>query len=150
MTTFGERLRQARKEAGFTQTELAELIGSANQLISQYENGYCQPRNEELKRNLCDALGVTDAWLFAGFGAQTTEEAQAQVEKHKAEQKAKTEIVYSAKDERQLRDIELVISHLKSLDISLNDKRNVHKTLSEIRGELECKVLFGTGEIRGM
>jgi len=37
--TFGQRLARLRKERGFTQTELAEEVGTVQALISDYERG---------------------------------------------------------------------------------------------------------------
>ena len=148
MTTFGERLKQTRKELDLTQTELAELVGCAPQGISFYENGEVVPKKAEIRNNLCDVLGVTERWLFSGTGEKSASVAEAMAEEAKAEERSRSRVIYSVKDERQLEDIELLIHHIKDMDIPLNKKRTIHRTLSDIRGELECKVLFGTGEIK--
>ncbi len=57
MTSIGERIRQARKSAGFTQASLAEKSGVAAISIHQYESGKRQPRMEQLRR-ISDALGI--------------------------------------------------------------------------------------------
>ena len=48
--TIGERIKEKRKAAGFTQRELAERAGTATGTIQQYELGKRQPRLEQLRR----------------------------------------------------------------------------------------------------
>lgn len=55
--TIGQRIKEARKNAGLTQRELAEKSGSATGTIQQYELGKRQPRIEPLQR-IASALGV--------------------------------------------------------------------------------------------
>ena len=43
MATFGERLKQLRKEKKLTQQELGEVIGVSKVSISTYENGVFYP-----------------------------------------------------------------------------------------------------------
>lgn len=148
MTTFGERLRSMRTEAGITQKELSELVGCVPQAISQYERGEYVPRNEEIRKSLCDVLGVTETWLFSGTGEKTVKEREAVIAENIAREKAKTQVVFYAKDARHLKAVEMVISHLRDMDVSLDEKKTIHKALSEIRGELECRVIFGVGEIK--
>ena len=149
MSTFGERLKQKRIEKELTQSELAELVGCVSQAISQYESGAFIPRRHGIIEGLCDVLGVTESWLFGGFGEADAEAREQKKEENRETAKAKTQIIYYAKDERQLKDIELLISHLRSLDVSMTEKKAIHHTLSEIRRDLENRVLFGVGEIIG-
>lgn len=48
--TIGERIKEKRKAARFTQKELAERAGTATGTIQQYELGKRQPRLEQLRR----------------------------------------------------------------------------------------------------
>lgn len=54
---IGQRIKEARKNAGLTQRELAEKSGTATGTIQQYELGKRQPRLEQL-RAIAAALGV--------------------------------------------------------------------------------------------
>lgn len=48
---FSERLKQARIEKNYTQTELAELLGYSNYTtVSKWESGDSLPRGKELKK----------------------------------------------------------------------------------------------------
>ncbi len=49
-SSFGERLRQIRKEQGFTQDELAELLGTSKQILSRYELGQRSPKIEQVQK----------------------------------------------------------------------------------------------------
>ena len=41
--TFGQRLRKARKERGFTQKQLADLIDAKHNSVSDWENDKNKP-----------------------------------------------------------------------------------------------------------
>ena len=61
--TIGERIREARKNAGLTQAQLAESSGVAAISIHQYEAGKREPRIEQLCR-VADTLGVSIQYLL--------------------------------------------------------------------------------------
>ena len=66
--TIHERIRQARTDAGLTQTRLSELSGVRQGRISTLETRTnASPTVDEL-RELSKALGVTADWLL-GLGA---------------------------------------------------------------------------------
>ncbi len=61
---LGARLRKRRKELGWTQTELAEKVGTSQAVIQKIENGKSlRPR---ILEELAAALGVKPAWLMFG------------------------------------------------------------------------------------
>ncbi len=62
MERFSEKLREARKEAGISQTDLAERIGVSRRSIFAYENGDSIPRKNVL-RKLAKELSVTVTYL---------------------------------------------------------------------------------------
>jgi transcriptional regulator with XRE-family HTH domain len=47
---LGERVKQLRKEAGWSQAELGEKVGTDSQRISRYENGRITPSLEAIVR----------------------------------------------------------------------------------------------------
>lgn len=55
--TIGEKIKKFRKEAGFTQKQLATECGVAEITIRQYESGKRQPRFEQLQI-IANALGM--------------------------------------------------------------------------------------------
>lgn len=57
-TTIGSRIRSAREEKGYTQTQLGELLGYKKNTISNWENDIFLPNTEVLRR-LCVTLGTT-------------------------------------------------------------------------------------------
>ncbi len=61
--TIGERIKEARKRAGFTQKELANQIEAATGTVQQYELGKRQPRLEQLQA-IATALGVSVGHLL--------------------------------------------------------------------------------------
>lgn len=54
----GQRIREARKKANLTQTELADIIGVKAAEISQYESGKRTPRWPKLNK-LLDTLNIS-------------------------------------------------------------------------------------------
>lgn len=49
-TTFGERLREIREEKGWSQTDLAQKLGTTKQMISCYELNQRSPRIELVRK----------------------------------------------------------------------------------------------------
>ncbi|MEE1061293.1 MAG: helix-turn-helix transcriptional regulator [Ruminococcus sp.] len=63
--SFSERLKEARKNKGLTQAELAKKCGLATGTIQQYELGKRKPTNKNIKK-IADALSV--GYRFAKDG----------------------------------------------------------------------------------
>lgn len=61
---IGARIRQARREAGFTQPQLAEIVGVELRTVQGYEANEIDPYRK--LRQLAEALGVTIGWLLHG------------------------------------------------------------------------------------
>lgn len=59
---LGERVKELRKEAGWTQGELAEKVGTDARQVSRYENGRITPSLEVLAR-IAEALNVSLDYL---------------------------------------------------------------------------------------
>lgn len=68
--SFGDRLREIRKQRSLSQTELGEITGLHFTNISRYERNLSHPGAETLKK-IADSLGVSSDYLMAG----TVEEA---------------------------------------------------------------------------
>lgn len=64
MTTFGQRVREARKEAKLTQPQLAKAAGLSQTTISDIERGRNNGSSEVT--SLARALNVTPEWLAEG------------------------------------------------------------------------------------
>ena len=62
-TSFGERLRQIRKERGETQDEFAARIGTSKQVLSRYESGQRIPKIS-LAEKYAQALSVSVDYLM--------------------------------------------------------------------------------------
>ena len=61
--TFGQRLRETRIKAGFSQSHLEEISGIPKARLSRYENGHVAPSIQTLER-LARALTVSEASLL--------------------------------------------------------------------------------------
>lgn len=62
---FGNRLRDARNDAGLTGEKLGELLGVSKQTIAHWEANRYEPKLMYLAR-LCDVLDVSADWLLTG------------------------------------------------------------------------------------
>lgn len=60
---FGIRLKEARKAKGFTQQDVAELVGVKKNTIAGYELGNREPDVMMIKK-LVEVLGVSSAYLL--------------------------------------------------------------------------------------
>lgn len=69
--TIGERIHEARKKAGLTQTELAKKIGVMHSAIHKYETGIITNIPIDRIRSIASALNVTPAYLM-GWEDDTT------------------------------------------------------------------------------
>ena len=63
-----DRIREAREQAGVSQTELARLLNVTRSACSQWESAHgTAPRRERLEQ-LAQLLGVSFEWLATGRG----------------------------------------------------------------------------------
>jgi transcriptional regulator with XRE-family HTH domain len=62
-STFGDRLRHARRGAGFSQSDLETRSGIPKARLSRYENGHVLPSIGTLAK-LARALGISEATLL--------------------------------------------------------------------------------------
>lgn len=61
--SFGQRLRDRRKEMGYTQGELAEKLGISLSAVSNYENGQNAMREDILLR-VFEILKIEPNYLY--------------------------------------------------------------------------------------
>lgn len=61
--SYNSRLREARKNAGLTQTELGNMVGCAKTTITGYETGKSEPSMAMLS-NIMHALNVDANFIF--------------------------------------------------------------------------------------
>ena len=60
---LAKRLVELRKEAGLCQMEVAEEVSAAENSVSGWEHGVCEPSSERLIK-LADLFGVTLDYLY--------------------------------------------------------------------------------------
>lgn len=135
MSTMRERILECRKEAMMTRKALAEKLNCSQQAVYGWESGTYIPKFDNVVE-MAKLFDVNLAWLNLGEG-----------EKRKAKEEPapvlKDKVFYTVTDKRHLEDIELCIKHLRSMNCSLDEKKAIHLTLSELRADLEAKVIFG-------
>lgn len=62
---FAQRLRELRRQKGFSQTELAKAVEVALLTVFRWEKGVRTPRVEEIQK-LCEVLGCSETELLNG------------------------------------------------------------------------------------
>lgn len=67
--TIGQRVRKARKEKGYSQTELANVLGKSLRTIQKYENGEIEISISMINA-LANALDTTSTYLL-GYKIET-------------------------------------------------------------------------------
>lgn len=60
---IGERIREARKAKGWSQSKLGEELGVSQQMVAQYEKGDRTPKKETVEK-IADALDVIPLQLM--------------------------------------------------------------------------------------
>lgn len=63
--TIGERIKQAREEAGLSQSRLAKLIGVTRNAVSLWENDENDPATDKI-RPLAEYLDKSPDWIISG------------------------------------------------------------------------------------
>lgn len=64
---FSRRLGREIEEAGYTQSELGELLGVSRSYVSHLVNGAREPKEQTIKL-VAYILGVEETWLRTGKG----------------------------------------------------------------------------------
>jgi transcriptional regulator with XRE-family HTH domain len=66
MSKFSERLKESRKKAGLTQTEIAEQLGITRPAYTQYETDKTTP-NLETASKIADILKISLDYLVGRY-----------------------------------------------------------------------------------
>ncbi len=69
---FKERLKEAREQKGYTQTQLAEMVGVTKSAIANYETGVSSAKEQVLIK-LMEHLGVDANFLWQDEMKERTE-----------------------------------------------------------------------------
>ena len=62
-TEIGERLKEARKQAGYTQAQVAATMRMTQQQYSRFENGVFELNYEQIIK-LCELYDISADYLF--------------------------------------------------------------------------------------
>lgn len=65
--TFRERLAQARKDAGYTQLQIQDILGIKRSTLASWEAGYSEPNVDNIAI-LADFYEVSADWLLGTKG----------------------------------------------------------------------------------
>ena len=67
MDTLGDRLKYARKQNGYTQGSLADIIGVSSGVIFNLEKNRHEPQTIVINA-ICQVLKINKEWLVNGIG----------------------------------------------------------------------------------
>lgn len=65
--TIGERIKEVRKQKGYTQQRFADVLGLKQNTIATYEMGKTVPSDRTIA-DICEKFGVDRVWLVDGIG----------------------------------------------------------------------------------
>lgn len=65
--TIGERIKEVRKQLGYTQQRFADALGLKQNTIATYEMGKTFPSDRTIT-DICEKFGVDRVWLVDGIG----------------------------------------------------------------------------------
>lgn len=68
---IGKRIQRRRKERGYTQEKLSELIGVSQNHLSEIERGVSVPTTQNIFK-ICDILGETPDFYLIGRACEQT------------------------------------------------------------------------------
>lgn len=71
--TVGERIKSVREKSGYSQTELAKLIGTTKQTLYKYENNIVTNIPSDKIEKIACALNVSESYLM-GWEKNLTKE----------------------------------------------------------------------------
>lgn len=75
--TMGERLKNFFKEKGLTQVQIAERVGTTQQVVQKLLNG--RPFGKRTADKWSKEFGLNPAWLITNQGEMTLEDINAQI-----------------------------------------------------------------------
>lgn len=124
--SFGDRLKQARKRAGYTQKQFAEKLNISPQNLAQYESGARNPSKERLQLfatalNLGYSYTKTGEPYFYGFVDTVPDLEYADNEMFNKSQYSDAE--HANNENKQLAELELLSDAENALKILLNNNR---------------------------
>lgn len=70
MMSYGERLKKAREEIGYTKTYVAQRMGVHRSTIGKYEKDECEPSADVLVR-LIDLYRADANYILFGYGRKS-------------------------------------------------------------------------------
>lgn len=79
--TTGEKIKRMRNECGITQKQLADMIGSTQQQIGQWENGVRDPKMTSLRR-IAEAFDCPMTDFLPDYDAQPSIGAAIRIRRH--------------------------------------------------------------------
>lgn len=134
---FGKRCRKARSSLGYTKKQVCDFAGiGTSRILDEIESGQCSTtpeQREKLEKLLFPKMTVVAE-------ATPTPEAEKPAETVKED---KSEVVAKTEAGIPYEVIDVVIKHVKDLNVSEDIQRKVFRSLSEYVTALKEEALFG-------
>lgn len=133
------RIKELRTEKGITVKDLSDVIGISQSMLSNYENGNSEPRNQEIWDKLASFFGVSVPYL-RGFETKNIDTSNIDTETLIERmlnlinlEDEKTEVIFLQKKENKLL-MNIAITDLeKLLGKTCLEKKEVNHALSLIK-----------------
>lgn len=112
------RLKMSRKQMGFTQKEIAEMLGITQQTYQQIEAGSTKDMRVSTLTQLCKILQITSDWLLGIDRGEETAIAMAEYHKarnavYRAQKALQKENITEEEKQAIINQLQILIEQLK-------------------------------------
>lgn len=120
--TFGEKIKEARKQKNLTQKQLADLIGAAHNSISDWENNKNKPDPDTIEL-LCGALKITPNYLLASTEDDFSPKEKLLIKKYRSlDNFGKERIEYELdRETERIKELQKQSEYIKKLETPTTD-----------------------------
>lgn len=132
--SFGNKIKELRKQAGLSQQELAEKLGVTQKSICNYENDTRFPKGQNVIKGLADIFGVTVDYLLENTDKKDVDFSN----EDNFISSAKQEFGYKGKKEAE-NLLEKTATMLAGGDLSEEDKDAFFQSITEIYFDAKSK-----------
>lgn len=132
--SFGNKIKELRKQAGLSQQELAQKLGVTQKSICNYENDTRFPKGQNVIKGLADIFGVTVDYLLENTDKKDVDFSN----EDDFISSAKQEFGYKGKKEAE-NLLEKTATMLAGGDLSEEDKDAFFQSITEIYFDAKSK-----------
>lgn len=125
--TFGKKIREARKAKGYTQRELANLIGAKHNSVSDWENDKNKPDPDTIEL-ICGVLDLSPNYLLASNEESLTFHEKRLIDKYRTLDTHGKDMVDTVLDKEYDRVCEATVEYDRFEPIAAHQRTDIEVT----------------------